>query len=283
MLLKGTFDKGAMLKIFDVIYHIYPSSVSEMTVNNLQILGNHWLKLRGYSIGLEDCLTENAELSASIQRHIDKCFYEAEIIASTTINERIREVKVQEVLNKAQAVGMRITKEGFVPTNNFLGLIKSGSKGDYFNVAQICGLLGQQYIKGARIKPDLNNGTRTLVHYPFTPPATELRSMTYTSRGFICSSFFKGLSPTDIFFHGEAGRAGVVDTALGTATTGYMSRRVVKLVEDLKVCYDGTVRNEMNQILQFRYGNGFEITKSPDPTYIGNLAAALNNDYEALK
>ena len=61
--------------------------------------------------------------------------------------------------------------------------------------------------------------------------------------GFIRNSFFTGLSSPEFFFHTMAGRESLVDTAIKTADTGYMSRRLVKLLEDLSVNYDLTIRS----------------------------------------
>merc|ERR1719433_541633 len=47
---------------------------------------------------------------------------------------------------------------------------------------------------------------------------------------------------------------GLVDTAVKTAETGYMQRRLVKSLEDLVQHYDGTVRNSTNEVIQFEYG-----------------------------
>jgi len=47
------------------------------------------------------------------------------------------------------------------------------------------------------------------------------------------NSFFTGLSATEFFFHTMGGREGLVDTAVKTAETGYMSRRLMKALEDL--------------------------------------------------
>lgn len=51
-----------------------------------------------------------------------------------------------------------------------------------------------------------------------------------------------------------AGREGLIDTAVKTAETGYIQRRLVKALEDVMVCYDGTVRNSTNAVIQFAYG-----------------------------
>ena len=48
--------------------------------------------------------------------------------------------------------------------------------------------------------------------------------------GFVASSFYKGLSPTEFFFHTMAGRVGLIDSAVKTAETGYMQRRLMKVI-----------------------------------------------------
>jgi DNA-directed RNA polymerase II subunit RPB1 len=52
-----------------------------------------------------------------------------------------------------------------------------------------------------------------------------------------------------------AGRIGLIDTAVKTSTTGYIQRRLIKGLEDLKVGYDMTVRNNKDRIVQFSYGD----------------------------
>ena len=155
-------------------------------------------------------------------------------------------------LSKAKDIGLRIAKESLRHDNNFLSTVISGSKGDFFNIAQITGLLGQQNLKGRRIPLSLNHGRRTLPHYPFEQLTPE---MEYESRGFIASSFIHGLKPREFYFHAMSGREGISDTAMGTATSGYMQRRIVKLTEDIKIHYDGTVRDVLGNIYQLIYGD----------------------------
>ena len=50
---------------------------------------------------------------------------------------------------------------------------------------------------------------------------------------------------------------------MNTATSGYIQRRIVKLTEDIKVQYDGTVRDCVNSTYQLSYGeNGLDPTKT---------------------
>ena len=69
----------------------------------------------------------------------------------------------------------------------------------------------------------------------------------------------KGLKPHEVFFHAMGGRVGLIDTAVKTSSTGYIQRSLIKVLEDLMVNYDMTVRNNKNKIIQFAYGeDGFD-------------------------
>lgn len=122
----------------------------------------------------------------------------------------------------------------------------SGSKGLAINVAQMTILLGQQDIEGKRVADGFQD--RTLPHF-----AKHERSP--PSKGFVSNSFFSGLLPYEFLFHAVGGRVGLVDTAVKTAETGYMSRRLMKSLEDLSTLYDLTVRNSASNIVQFRFGD----------------------------
>jgi DNA-directed RNA polymerase III subunit RPC1 len=80
--------------------------------------------------------------------------------------------------------------------------------------------VGQQIISGSRI-PD-GFGDRSLPHFP-------KKSRIPAAKGFVRNSFYTGLAPTEFFFHAVSGREGLVDTAVKTAETGYMSRRLMKV------------------------------------------------------
>ncbi len=72
--------------------------------------------------------------------------------------------------------------------------------------------------------------------------------------GFVTSSYKSGLRPTEYFFHSMGGREGLVDTAVRTSRSGYMQRRLINALEDLKVMEDRTVRNTARTIIQFQFG-----------------------------
>jgi DNA-directed RNA polymerase subunit A' len=59
------------------------------------------------------------------------------------------------------------------------------------------------------------------------------------------------------------GRDSLMDTALRTPKSGYLYRRLANAMQDLKVEYDGSVRNSSKKIIQFKYGDdGIDVSKS---------------------
>ena len=58
------------------------------------------------------------------------------------------------------------------------------------------------------------------------------------------------------------GREGLIDTAVKTSETGYIQRKLIKAMEDLKTYYDLSVRNASGTIVQFMYGeDGMDYNK----------------------
>ena len=122
------------------------------------------------------------------------------------------------------------------------------------NLTQMAACVGQQSVRGERITRGYEG--RTLPHF-------ERGDLKADARGFVTSSYKKGLSPTEFFFHAIGGREGLVDTAVRTSQSGYLQRRLINALQDLDVKYDGTVRDTTGQIIQFEYGeDGVDPAKS---------------------
>ncbi len=257
---KGLFVEGVLTKsvvplIIQTLYKDYGSAM--LFIDEIQFIANRWLLHFGFSIGLGDCIPP-PEVADKVQRAVAQCFAEAQKVEDTITNPKIRNAKISMALAKAKDMGMKTAKELFGETNGFVTTVTAGSKGDYFNICQITGLLGQQNVGGKRMQPVLNNGTRTLPHYPKKPEETD-----FSSTGFVSHSFIRGLKPQEFFFHAMSGREGVTDTALKTAVSGYTQRKMVKILEDVQVKYDGTVRNSAGEIIQWEYAaDGLDRTQT---------------------
>ena len=114
----------------------------------------------------------------------------------------------------------KITSENIAMLNNknrINFMVNSGSKGKSINIQQMMYLLGEQVIDGKRVPLGFSN--RTLPHYPKYENGIE-------SRGFIASNFIDGLNPQEFFFHAMSGREGIIDTAVKTASSGYIQRKL---------------------------------------------------------
>src|SRR6267154_2875379 len=118
--------------------------------------------------------------------------------------------------------------------------------GSVINVSQMVACVGQQIISGHRVPDGFQD--RSLPHFP-------KKSREPPSKGFVRNSFYTGLTATEFLFHAISGREGLVDTAVKTAETGYMQRRLMKALEDLTTQYDLSVRNSTGGVVQFRYGD----------------------------
>lgn len=264
VLYEGALDKSTLgsshISLITLINKEYGPDESMYFIDCIQFCTTQWLLTHGFTVGLGDCLIVDKNKEIEIQDTIKKCYIEADGIKTTTTHNGVREMRVNGALNKAKDIGLKIAKDSLDVNNNFMSTVTSGSKGDFFNIAQITGLLGQQNLRGNRVPLTMNHGRRSLPHYPFAKMTPE---MEYESRGFIASSFIRGLNPRQFYFHAMSGREGITDTAMGTATSGYMQRRIVKLTEDIIAQYDGTVRDASGKIYQMSYGDdGLDPTKT---------------------
>ena len=293
VLFEGTLDKNTLGSVHNsliqIIHKDYGADKAAEFIDSIIFLTNQWLLHDGFSIGLDDCMVQGEDKVQEINHVISSCYIEAEGIKQTTHNPVIREARITGALSKAKDMGLKIAKNALHPSNNFISTVKSGAKGDFFNIAQITGLLGQQNVSGKRVQYTLNNGGRSLPHYPLGNLEIDKE---YESHGFIDSSFIKGLNPKQYYFHSMSGRESTCDTAMNTATSGYIQRRIIKLIEDIKIQYDGTVRDVVNSIYQLNFNEdgGFDpkkLVKIPNGTLsfcnTFNIIERLNNKVENLK
>ncbi|KAI8684674.1 DNA-directed RNA polymerase subunit [Fusarium keratoplasticum] len=224
-------------------------------LNGVQQVVTYWLLNNGHSIGIGDTIPDKATIE-KVQVHIDEEKAEvARLTAMATANElealpgmNVRatfENKVSMALNQARDKAGTTTQKSLKDSNNAVTMASSGSKGSSINISQMTALVGQQIVEGKRIPFGFKY--RTLPHFTKDDYSPE-------ARGFVENSYLRGLTPSEFFFHAMAGREGLIDTAVKTAETGYIQRRLVKALEDLSARYDGTVRNSLGDVVQFLYG-----------------------------
>ncbi|KAK4900819.1 DNA-directed RNA polymerase III subunit C1 (rpo31) [Elasticomyces elasticus] len=257
----GTMDKAIVGdgKKDSVFYVMLRDSGPEYAVagmNRLAKLSARWLSEQGFSIGISDvypslALRERKEVL--VKSAYAKCaeliglFNEGGLVRDPGCDEELTmENQISGILSKVRQQCGDVCFAELSRHNAPLTMAKCGSKGSNINVSQMVAAVGQQIIGGKRVVDGFQD--RSLPHFSKAsrdPPA----------KGFVGNSFFSGLNPTEFIFHAMSGREGLVDTAVKTAETGYMSRRLMKSLEDLSARYDLTVRNSSEGVVQMRFGD----------------------------
>ena len=253
---KSTLGAGKKDSVFYVILRDYGADAAMQAMNRLARLCSRWLTDQGFSIGIGDVHPSGKLLfskEALVETAYAQCddliakFKEEKLIKDAGMNEeQTLEAFISGILSKVRSQAGDLCFADLSKANPPMIMAVCGSKGSSINVAQMVATVGQQIIDQAR--PSNGFLDRTLPHFPKTarqPP----------SKGFVRNSFYSGLSPNELFFHAMSGREGLVDTAVKTAETGYMSRRLMKSLEDLSIQYDQSVRISNGTIVQFQYGD----------------------------
>jgi len=252
-------ESGVLIKELD---NVIGREKTLETIRKIFALGTKYLSKHGLTISIDD-LKVNKKVDDSTEKIIKESeekvnevidsFYKntLEIIPGKT-NVESREIKIIQILNEVRAKIGQIVKHEFPKDNPINSMILSGSGGNILNITQMACCVGQQSLGGKRIEMGYTNRTLPFFkEYDLSPRA----------KGFIRTPFMKGLLPYEFFFGAITGRDALMDTALRTPKSGYLYRRLANALQDLKVAYDGTVRDASENVIQFTYGDdGLDIS-----------------------
>lgn len=260
VLLCGVLDKsllgsGSKTNIFYILLRDFGEDAAVDAMWRLARMAPVFLTNRGFSIGIGDVrpgeglLKEKAALLAAGYEKCDEyinSLKEGRLKAQPGCTElETLEALILKELSAIRDHAGQACLRNLSRHNAPLTMAVCGSKGSFINISQMIACVGQQAISGHR--PPDGFEDRSLPHF-------ERRQKTPAAKGFVENSFYSGLTPTEFFFHTMGGREGLVDTAVKTAETGYMQRRLVKCLEDLCANYDGTVRSSTGDIIEFTFG-----------------------------
>ena len=265
--IRGQMDKGVLggnsKGIIQRICNDFGNLASSNFIDDLQNIITEYLKSTAFSVGISDLISNektNESISqiittkkTDVQNIIDQA--QLGIFENNTgkTNQAEFEMRINNILNQATSETGKVGLKSLNKDNRFVTMVNAGSKGSDLNISFMISCLGQQNVDGKRIPYGFEH--RTLPHFNKFDDSPG-------ARGFVENSYINGLSPQELFFHAMGGRIGLIDTAIKTASTGYISRRLVKGLEDLMVNYDMTIRTNKNKIVQFSYGDdGIDPTK----------------------
>ena len=260
-LLCGVIDDRAIGSfkgiIIDKIFRQYREEVAKVFINNVSRLAINYIKRTGFSFGIsdEDIPREGKEQIREeavheAEKKVDELIRayeggELETLPGRTLEETLELLIMQELAHARDDSGI-IAERYLSIENPGVLMAKSGARGSMLNLTQMAACVGQQSVRGERIKRGYQG--RTLPHFKPGDRSAD-------AHGFVRSSFKDGLSPTEYFFHAMGGREALVDTAVRTSQSGYFQRRLINALQDLEVKYDGTVRETKGIVVQFKYGD----------------------------
>lgn len=255
ILISGTLNSSnigsASGSIIQALYKDYGQARTVNFLTDIYRTAGAYLDTHGFSIGMDDCFLQGKDSGKVIEFEVQKARMLAKSMGVKLLDsmeEERRETQVKAYLDTAKNFGTRISKNNLAPDNSFNIMAKSGAKGSTSNIAQITGILGQQFIYGQRMPEAISGRTRSLHYFPEN-------SLEPAARGFITHSYLTGLTPAEYFFAQAAARVGILDTSTGISEVGFGHRKLVKAMEDLKIAPDGSVRNASDVIFQFSYGD----------------------------
>ncbi len=270
-LIRGTIDEKAVGAfkgiIIDEIMRKYGSEETRKFIDNMTQLAIRAIMHSGFSFGISDedippeAIKQIQEVIADAERKVEeliRAYREGNLepMPGRSIEETL-EMKIMQVLGRARDQAGKIAGRFLGMDNSAVIMAVSGARGSMLNLTQMAACIGQQSVRGERIKRGYAYTNRTLPH--FKPGDLGAKA-----RGFVRSSYKDGLTPVEFFFHAMGGREGLVDTAVRTSQSGYLQRRLINALQDLKIEYDGTVKEQTSgMLIQFRYGeDGVDPMKS---------------------
>ncbi len=282
-LVAGGIDKASIAsekgKLLDHISRRHGNQVAREFLDKVTKVGNGFLTLRGFSTSIDDedlpleAQTEISDRIRQTKERVDvllKQYKKGELQALPGRSaEETLEMEIMRETGQTRDAAGETASRSLGMDNSAVLMARCGARGSMLNLSQMAGLVGQQAVRGKRIHRGYQK--RTLPHFKWGDLGAD-------AKGFVGASYKSGLNPTEYFFHSMGGREGLVDTAVRTSRSGYMQRRLINALEDLKVAQDGTVRNTAGTVIQFVYGeDGVDPTRSVggEPVDFENIFAAV--------
>ncbi|MBW3581497.1 MAG: DNA-directed RNA polymerase subunit A' [Euryarchaeota archaeon] len=300
-LLSGAIDERAIGAfkgvLLEKIARDLGNAEAALFLDRVTKLGTGYITMRGFTTSIDDeDIPDEAQrdIATKIQRaerQIDALVESYNLWQDPAVSPKEKEERGLQALpgrSLEETLELEImkvtaqTRDGAGETaSHFLGMdnpavimARCGARGSMLNLSQMAGCVGQQAVRGERIHRGYQQ--RTLPHF-------KRGDLGASAKGFVASSYKTGLSPTEYFFHSMGGREGLVDTAVRTSRSGYMQRRLINALEDLKVEADNTVRNTAGTIIQFTYGeDGVDPSRSVRGTPV-DLAQVFTEAEKELK
>jgi DNA-directed RNA polymerase II subunit RPB1 len=254
--ISGTLDKSQLAtkknSLIHYIWDKYGPTPTQQFIDDTQRFVLNYLLNKGLTVGFNDCVIPN-KLNLQLREIIHTKILSIDSMLTQFENDKDKitpemgEVIITSDLGTVLSNITKIIFEVLDKNNAFNIMISlSGAKGTNINFGQIAGCVGQVSLEDSRIKKKITGRTLPIFHQNDDTPK---------ARGFVSSNFIDGLKGHEFFFHTMSGREGLIDTAIKTAESGYIQRKLIKSLEDMYVNYEGMIRTANGILVQYVYGD----------------------------
>ena len=198
-------DKGSLSGLVNDLAERYPKVVTAETLDNLKSAGFYWATRSGVTVAISDIAAppQKPEIMAGYEARASKV--EREYDKGLLADEERRQELI-DIWNKATAEVATSMEESFPKLNTVYRMVTSGARGNWNQIRQIAGIRGL-----------VANPKGEIIPRP------------------IKSSYREGLTVLEYFIATHGARKGLADTALRTANSGYLTRRLVDVSQDVIV------------------------------------------------
>ena len=244
-------DKGLISSLVNDLAERYPKVAVAETLDRVKDAGFYWATRSGVTVALSDVLTPKGKkqiiekyekLAAKIQSQYDKGLI-------SDVERRRELVEVWSAATKEVNDEMRAS---FPEDNTINRMVTSGARGNWLQVGNIAGMRGL-----------VSNPRGEVIARP------------------IISSYREGLSVAEYFIATHGARKGLADTALRTADSGYLTRRLVDVAQDVIIREDdcGTTKGISFPIVtENAAGEWVRAENVENEVFARNLAADAVNE-----
>ncbi|QNO37762.1 DNA-directed RNA polymerase subunit beta' [Protaetiibacter sp. SSC-01] len=201
-------DKGKISAIVNDLAERYPKVEVAAALDRIKDAGFYWATRSGVTVALSDIITpqdkpaivsKHEKQAAKIQSEFDKGL----------IDDATRRKELIDIWTEATNEIAKSMQESYPKDNNIFRMVSSGARGNWLQVRNISG------IRGLVANPKGETIARPII-----------------------SSYREGLSVAEYFIATHGARKGLADTALRTADSGYLTRRLVDVSQDVIIRED---------------------------------------------
>ena len=204
----GVADKKGLGSLINDLAERYPMDVVARALDNLKNSGFYWASRSGVTVAVSDIATpsEKPAIMERYEKHAAAIEDDFEIGTIDDEERRQELIKVWTEATDVVAEAMRENLSSHGGLNTIYRMVTSGARGNWMQVRQIAGIRGL-----------VSNPKGEIMPRP------------------IKSSYREGLSVLEYFIATHGARKGLADTALRTANSGYLTRRLVDVSQDVIV------------------------------------------------